>query len=432
MNEKMLPLLSDGLKKIIENINNKHFCEIAKDLLEADNLIIAYNNLSRVVECSPYYNPLIELATFRINALINEEARMLSFRHNAFEISYLPKGKEAKYSSDGVWSRENRQTAKPARIIQKLLVTEYKCKEYEDFSNWIKAEMLNAGEFKIVTGFNITKYYNEEYYYNCNGTLGNSCMRHSECRDYFDVYEDHAKMLVCFKDGLVLGRAIIWEIDGKTYMDRIYTCMDYLESQFIDYARINKWHYRETNCLLSDGEYQKWYGPDDNYNTPQEYDLTIKLSKVYDYMPYVDSFRYYNEDTNSIHTNPKRGHIRLSDTDGSYLDDDDYEIYECARCGYEERVYEGDGPNDLVYSEYEDNYYCPDCSVYCGGIDDYVSINTDTVNVYVSRHCTERWPLSEVEGNGAFIVIDDKWYNLASCDFIEYNDKLEEYRIKDE
>ena len=53
---------------------------------------------------------------------------------------------------------------------------------YEDFSNWIKNEILEAGNFVLVSGSDITKYYNEENYYEVKGTLGNSCMRHSECR----------------------------------------------------------------------------------------------------------------------------------------------------------------------------------------------------------------------------------------------------------
>ena len=46
MVEKMLPLLSDGLRKIVENIREKHpNCDIAKDLLSADDLINDYNQI---------------------------------------------------------------------------------------------------------------------------------------------------------------------------------------------------------------------------------------------------------------------------------------------------------------------------------------------------------------------------------------------------
>ena len=146
MVEKMLPLLSDGLRKIIENIREKHpGCDIAKELLLADDLVIGYNDLySRLWDRSEE-SSVMTVIREKIEALINDEARMLSFRHNAFEISYLPKGKRAIYTSTNTWGRENRQTAKPARLIQKILIREFKCKEFEDFSNWIKNEMISAG-----------------------------------------------------------------------------------------------------------------------------------------------------------------------------------------------------------------------------------------------------------------------------------------------
>ena len=238
MVEKMLPLLSDGLRKIVENIRDKHpNCDIANELLLADDLINDYNQIIDWRLLLGKETPIMVVARERIDQLINDEARMLSFRHNAFEISYLPKGKQAIYTDSHTWGRENRQTAKPARLIQKLLNREFKCKEFEDFSNWIKNEIIEAGEFVLVSGRDITKYYYEENYEKQSGTLGNSCMRHAECREYFKVYEDKAKLLICRKNDKILGRAIVWELPEGTFMDRIYTCYDYLENQFIDYAQ---------------------------------------------------------------------------------------------------------------------------------------------------------------------------------------------------
>lgn len=429
----MLPLLSDGLRILFKNIQEKHDCGIVRDLLEADDLINTINNV--FINSFRYQDDLYITAKNvlinHINKLINEEARMLSFRHNAFEISYLPKGKEAIYSDNNTWSRENRQTAKPARLIQKLLVNEYKCKDFEDFSNWIKAEMINAGEFKLVTGHDITKYYLDENYVSCDGTLGNSCMRHSECQEYFGVYEDNAKMLVCMKNDKILGRAIVWEVNDNVFMDRVYTCMDYLTNQFFDYARANKWHYRKNNNLLSDGEYQTWYGPEDNYESYKTWDLTIQLPTRYDFMPYVDSFRYYNLNNNTINTNPDKGNIYLSSTEGTY--DNVCDTFECARCGRIYRAPEDESPDEMVYSEFNDAWYCNDCAVYCNGIDDYVSCDDIIVDVYVDRNNTEVFPLCVVNDElDRFVCINDTWYCLDTCDFIEYNEKTNEYIIKDE
>ena len=154
--------------------------------------IIGYNDLYRGRWNNSEESSVMKVLREKIETLINDEARMLSFRYNAFEISYLPKGKQAIYTSANTWGRENSQTAKPARIIQKILNREFKCKEFEDFSNWIKNEILEAGEFVLVSGSDITKYYNEENYVEVKGTLGNSCMRYDTCQKYFKVYEDHA------------------------------------------------------------------------------------------------------------------------------------------------------------------------------------------------------------------------------------------------
>ena len=162
MVEKMLPLLSDGLRKIVENIREKHpNCDIAKELLFADDLIIGYNDLNNALWNESKETSVMKVVREKIESLINDEARMLSFRYNAFEISFLPKGRQPIYTENHTWDRENRQTAKPARLIQKILLREYKCKEFEDFSNWIKNEMVAAGEFVLVEGEDITKYYNK-------------------------------------------------------------------------------------------------------------------------------------------------------------------------------------------------------------------------------------------------------------------------------
>lgn len=431
---KLLVLLSTGLRNILVKIKDKHKCKIALDLLKADDFICAYNDLIRSLSwiCGDSSEPQLdfskELLLNGINSLINDEARMLSFRFNDFEISYLPKGKDPVYVTSEIWARTNRQSAKPARIIQKILVNKYSCKEFEDFSNWIKAEMLQSGEFKLVEGDDIEKYYLVDNYIRETGTLGNSCMRYTSCSDYFQVYKDHAKMLVLLKDDKVLGRAIVWTINGKSYMDRVYTYMDYLETSFVEYSEAQKWYHRENQCLLCDGEYQAWLGPEDNYKETEQFDLTIQLKEKYEYMPYVDSFRYYNIAENSINTNPKNGTIRLSETGGNYLDD--IETITCACCGYEETCRDGQS-DELCYSSYDDCYYCSDCRIYCEGLDDYVHKDTEMVNVHINLNDVTDYPLEFVQTHDKFVCIDDIWYDIRCCHFIT-KDENGNYKIEDE
>ena len=430
MVEKMLPLLSDGLRAIVENIREKHpGCDIAKELLLADDLIIGYNDLNNELWNESKETSVMKVIREKIESLINDEARMLSFRYNAFEISFLPKGRQPIYTENHTWDRENRQTAKPARLIQKILLREYKCKEFEDFSNWIKNEMVAAGEFVLVEGEDITKYYNEENYLECKGTLGNSCMRHDECEMYFEIYEDHAKMLICRKEGKILGRALVWELPEGTFMDRIYTCYDYLESQFLDYAEKQGWYHRVNNSLLSDGEFQAWYGPKSEYKLKERLPLTIQLNKKYEYMPYVDSFRYYNESNNTINTDPDDGNCYLSNTNGEY-DTDDPVYFTCGRCGHEERSYsEDDVPDNFYWSEWDECWYCDNCSTYCDGINDYVSVDTPVGHAYNQRGSYCLYPKSYIIDGDDFVEVNDEWYH-KDCNLITFDEETDSYILK--
>jgi len=397
--KKELILLSDGFRNVLTEINNKYKCEIAEDLLQADLLIDAY--------CCLFNDPFLptefsEDAPNKYQKIIakyvNDEFRMLSIRKDPFEISYLPKGKTPIYNYSGNWDRKNRQSSKPARVIQKLLTKKYSCKDFENFNNWLKAEINNPGEFTIVAGSDIPKYYNEKYYYKTCGTLGNSCMRYDYCEPFFDIYQDNAKMLILLKSGKILGRAIIWCLPEYTLMDRIYVAEDYLEQNFISYAKEHNWCYRESQAVLRNDDIQKWLIPKDNYKIPHALSLTITLSKEYEMFPYLDSFRYYNKLKNTISTNPHNGNIHLDDTEGEYSESDDVQ---CTRCGsYSEPL------TNYVWSTYEQAYFCKNCCKYCTGIDDYVNIDTPTA---ILKDTNEIFPIEYLKSNPTFIEINGVW-----------------------
>lgn len=413
---KLIPLLSDGMIDTLKSILETTESTIASELLEAHNTIVAYNQdffwMSNEVDKDLFKSTLIN----RVNELITDEVRALSIRKDVFEISFTPKGKELFYTGSGTWSRENRQTGKPGRIIKKLMKFDYKEKDIEIFNNLLKAHMINTGNFKIVEGSDITKYYHEDTYYKISGTLGNSCMRYDTCQSFFQIYEDHAKMLVCLKNNRVLGRAIVWEIDDKTYMDRVYVCEDYIEEQFFSYAKDNNWYVREYNSLLYTGDNQVWIAPDGD----KVYDnISIKLKRRYDAMPYVDSFRYYNPDDNSINTCRDRGCIALDSTDGEY---EGYP-YVCDCC---EEVFlsydEDEMPDELRWSDYEEMYLCENCRTWCQGLSDYVRDTRNLIDVqsnigwldypidYVLENQIDCNCISHIGRTDEFIQINDVWY----------------------
>lgn len=185
-------------------------------------------------------------------------------------------------------------------------------------------------------------------------------MRYNECGDkkYFEVYEDCARMLVLFDHDKVLGRAILWDVNQTTYMDRVYVCRDYLVDVFIQYAIEHKWCYREHQSLMD--EYICWYDPSDNYSEKHDHEIIIKLPKRYSKMPYVDTICYYRD--NCLYNWEANDTERLSSTEGHYSDE--YDIIICPNCGTECGL-----ENQAHYCFYGDidAYLCENCCRYIGG-----------------------------------------------------------------
>ena len=435
--EKLLPLLSGSLNEMLDCVAKKYNDPIAILLENVNSLIETYNNNSWVNETNELYK-VFQLVPAEIHKYINDSVRMITARiGDVFEVSFLPEGKEPEYTDNGNWSKHNRQSGKPARIFQKLVEKKFTNYEWEQFSNRLKSEICCCNNFQLVEGEDIRKWYHEDNYYRCDGTLGNSCMRHPECQDYFDLYVDKAKMLITTKDGKLTGRAIVWELgDGITLLDRIYTCFDYLENCFIDYAKEHKWWIRENNSLLSSGDDQYWYTPEDDYQTVTSPEFEIKLDKQYEFFPYVDSFRYFDEGYNVISTHD-HGWQYLDSTEGFY---ERPTTYECDYCGAEYTSRGDELPDGMYYSDYEDQYLCQDCAVWCEGLSDYVRPDTELVSVHC-RYSTVTYPLEYVkerlhtQGNEYsafyhFVKINDEYYDTSHAS-LRFNEATRMYYLNE-
>ena len=430
MSNQILPILSGSLEEIIRSIVIKTDDPIATEILKAHQYVEQYNCV-----CYGFGDALSsEILDKIINQIVTDEIRMISVRIGDFEVSFLPKGKDPEYTPNHNWSKKNRQTGKPARIFQKLLKKEFKTREWEIFTNLFKAELCQCAEFKIVQGEDIRYWYNENNYYKCEGTLGNSCMRYEHAQDYFDIYVDKAKMLITTKDGLLTGRALVWEVDGVTLLDRIYTCYDYLENCFIDYAREQGWWFRESNSLLSTGDDQGWYSPDDNYESVTYREFKVHLDRRYEYFPYVDSFRYFDGDR-IISTHCHCSYLSLDSTDGDFRG----ESYVCDNCGDVFYGYDDEMPDGLHYSNWSDAYYCDNCCWYSNGLDDYIPNSEDSRYVITKWSESLTYPVSYVEENFVsdpdgtetrdnIVRIGNKYYFVS--DRIEFNEETRQYEVR--
>lgn len=389
---KELVLLSDSFANFLETIINKENDPIIIELLRCHYLIINYNLLK---DDNIIKDKIKEL----IDSKLTDFGRQLTIRLNSFEISFLPKNKLPIYKENGIWSRENRQTGKPVRIIQKILKTKFSNAQYEVFNNLFRSYFLTDAKFKVIDGEDIRKYYLVDNNIEL-ATLGNSCMRYSSCQDFLDVYVDNCKMLILLRPDInkIIGRALLWKIDNSIYMDRVYYSYDYIYPMFIDYAKSNNWYIRNSNCLLDSGDTQYWKGPDDNYQDDKLKYLFIKVG-IYSELPYIDSFRYYKSGV--LYDYPPDSDYECCDcTDGSTSVVNTY-IVECNVCGCEEEVYEGYEPDNLMYSDHDDCYYCIRCGQYIEYIDD-VCNKDDLVNVILCNADEIKLPIWYVDQNASF------------------------------
>ena len=163
---------------------------------------------------------------------------------------------------------------------------DFKASDIEKFVNAYTAKVLfeqNAlDRFKVVSGEEIRKWYDEKNYSNINGggQLNSSCMRHSRCQKYFDIYVDNPKVcqLLILMDGTdkkILGRALLWKTynDGN-FMDRVYTEKD-------NYMKLFKQWGEQNNYKMKSYDYRG-----------EEVIVKVK-PKLYSSYPYMDTLSCY-------------------------------------------------------------------------------------------------------------------------------------------
>lgn len=276
----------------------------------------------------------------------------------------------------------------------------------EHFANRLKGKYQFQGEIKIVKGEDIKHWYYGGNYANYNTeTLGNSCMRHSSCQDYFNIYtenDDKVEMIIAIDDETkLIGRAILWKTDTHgLFCDRIYGNQTTINA-IKDYAK----------KLGAYTKYEQSYAnPKIISSTGELLDETIEITLNnggFDYYPYMDTLKYTDDisDDDRLILNSCSGDYELESTDGGPNAN-----YVTLHCG--ERIHEDNAryidrygeyyhEDDVVYSEYhnEDIIYDRSISIYNGDdyawndCDDFVYVNED--DEYYHRDDVE-W--SEVEG----------------------------------
>lgn len=291
-----------------------------------------------------------------------------------------------------VWN-EKRSEIKIGKLIKMLFKNQFPINipkdqvrpltlnDIESFVNMFKAES-EKGEiehkFELVSGDDIHYWYSQDNYSEYaheDTTLGRSCLRYNESSIFLKMYSmnPHIFRLLILKDdfGRLKGRAIVWNLhkpENRVFMDRVYSVNDYDVELFKNYAREQKWLYKEIqtygwNNRIVDTLDNKTYEFRDML-------LSVKLDKFrgkdYEHFPYLDTLSIYNKREHSLCNDGRlrvlKGHYILSDYRGAYID----ESYNC----------------ELVYSSLLDEYIPLSDSKYAD-IDDTWVFSGDVV--YVSN-----------------------------------------------
>ncbi len=124
-----------------------------------------------------------------------------------------------------------------------------------------------------------------------HGPISESCMRHKP-RSFFEIYDDAPECSILYLEegGILLGRALLWEIDDQFIMDRIYYNNHLVFAKFKAWAKDH--HY-----------FRKAY---QNYDTPRDFinpqtgakvELQLSLDlpgSSYEAVPFCDTFKWHD------------------------------------------------------------------------------------------------------------------------------------------
>lgn len=289
--------------------------------------------LDKLRSASTVAQALHDIATGKVEAAPAEDDSALDYLSVSSDdpqrISYLTPVRAAAIEataedSAALWTSSKRYHGRPAVVASRILGGAASLKDLEVFSNVYKAAAgIVKFDFKVVSGEAIRHWYHEgTYVKGCGGSLGQSCMKHPVCQGFLDLYvdnDDAISMLVMVdKNGMLLGRALLWDFDladgsRARVMDRIYTAKDDdLPYHFKMWAQENGYMHKSA---------QKWNNSLDfiENGQPVRKRLSLRLkSHRYDAYPYMDTFKFLNGRNGELSNHLAAGVTKtLSSADGT-------------------------------------------------------------------------------------------------------------------
>jgi hypothetical protein len=339
---------SDKFRELLTKVSKK--LDFAKILLAAEDS----NQISDIYTLIDVTDKNDTISFIQVNRILRADPETKKYTDS--DVYFLPRSITNNKSND-FWNK-GRTEISIGRWVRRVIFDLHKSSisdsEIEKFVNQYKS--IFDGEdtkLELVSGEDIRKYYLQTNYESIKGHLGNSCMRYTNCQPYLDIYvnnPDVCQLLILRSDEdpeKIKGRALLWKIkmpeiykngyqsyNDEYYLDRIYTINDSDRQLFEDWAE-------EKNI--------KHFNSNLGYN----WRIFIQLGDYdYKYYPYMDTLKVYNRSTKVLSNDedlwPRSGFIRIEETGGGYTSD------------------------DVVWSDYRDEYIPRDNAVYCENIQDYV------------------------------------------------------------
>ena len=365
-----------------------------------------------------------------------------------------------------IW-KKNRTDIRIGAFILKLYPNEYinngkVGEDIESFGDAIKAQRTKEmGNFKIVTGQDIVKYYDKDNYEKGGdgSNLFGSCMAYKICTPYIGFYAKNDKIvrlltLMSTDSDTIRGRALLWnlsKLDGektdRIFMDRIYTIKSYDVEKFKDLAKKNGWLYKKEQDMWSETPI---IDPINN----STHTRSMLVSGIVDHVayPYMDTMKFYDITKHTLTNDQKSSYdFLLESPDGGYtIYSEDY--------AYDHISGEIMSVTDMVWSDPLMCYLDSDTAIYNESSDEYATeeyaknnwIYLDDDGVWIDNdkgvfiESTGRWVSKEYadkyyvscEYNNKWYseedcTVSDKWGNVPNEDcifvIIDSNIDLEEY-----
>lgn len=323
-----------------------------------------------------------------------------------------------------VWNYKQRYHTSVGKIVRRLFGDIYSDKEITAFAE-AYATLITVSnplyDFSIIDGDAIKGAYYYENYAATSGTLGNSCMRHRQCQQYFDMYTkfpDKVKMAVLKRGNKIAARSIMWNIDGVFMFDRIYYTTN------------------ETHNLLKNTLEAAGYST--LYCAGKIYSIEMDLSEITKF-PYLDSLCNYDVAKKILTNGCVDGQrYELRNTGGDHYeynnhggDGDDEDGFNCPCCTNDAHY------DDTIYIDrglYADQRVCQTCAIYSESTEDYHTTEDSRVHTYQDdsilaseavRLCDDTWAheddseLRNFENGFGFFVLGE--YNYLTDGNLYYH-----------